>query len=131
MSKSGTLLKLALTYSAALLLASIIGITVLVYKQAPKEKILTETSIQTEYIYVWVGGETNTETTTETATEKYLKFAKEYEGKIGIFSEDGKLEKTIDVYVKTLPETDRRLLKEGIILFSEDELRSLIEDYSS
>ena len=131
MSKSNTLLKLAITYSAALLLTSIVGITVLVYKQAPREKILTETSIQTEYIYVWVDNEINTETTTAVATEKYLKFAKEYEGKIGIFSEDGNLEKTIDVYVKTLPETDQRLLREGIILFSEDELRSLIEDYSS
>ena len=131
MKKNDTLLKLALTYSAVLLLATIIGISVLIYKKAPRERTIIETVVQTEHIYVWVGGDMSTSDIAQTTVDEYIRILKEYEGKIGIFNEAGSLVDMIDVYVKTLPETDRRLLKEGIILFSEDELRSLIEDYSS
>ena len=56
---------------------------------------------------------------------------KSYEGKIGVFTDGEKLVKVIDVYTKTLPETDRMLLKEGIRIVTKESLYSLIEDYSS
>jgi len=52
-------------------------------------------------------------------------------GKISIY--DAKTEniiKTLDVYVFTLPESDREYLKQGIEIYSESELISLIEDYT-
>ena len=133
MKKNDNLLKLTLTYSAILLIATIIGISVLIYKKEPRERVITETVVQTEHIYVWVGGDTaaNDSDITQSAAEDYVRIVKEYEGKIGIFTEDGALVNIIDVYVKTLPETDRRLLREGIKVLSEQELRSITQDYSS
>ena len=37
----------------------------------------------------------------------------------------------IEVYTKTLPEADRRLLGEGFEIVGDDQLNSIIEDYSS
>lgn len=53
---------------------------------------------------------------------------KEYNGKIGIY-ENESLIYTLDTYVFTLPETDKQLLKNGIIATSKSELYRLIEEY--
>lgn len=64
----------------------------------------------------------------EEKTKKYT--VKETEGKIGIFSSDGRLIKLLPVAVEFLPETDRKLLFDGITLYDDESLASLIEDYT-
>ena len=50
---------------------------------------------------------------------------------IAIFSaHDGSLVRIIDIAVRSLPETDIRLLHSGIPLYSDDELCGLIADYT-
>lgn len=116
------------TYSAILLVSAIIGITVLISKSEKEVETLTETVIQTEYVYVWADIPA---TEAQTTVDNRVWIVKEYNDVIGVFSEIGELEQVIDVYVKTLPEADRNLLREGIRVTSERQLRALIEDYSS
>ena len=53
---------------------------------------------------------------------------KEYNGKIGVLKNDA-LVYTLDIYIFTLPDSDKSLLKEGIKVYSESDLRDLIEEY--
>ena len=53
---------------------------------------------------------------------------KEYNGKIGVY-ENNALIYTLDTYVFTLPEIDKKLLGEGIKTASKTELYELIEEY--
>ena len=55
---------------------------------------------------------------------------RESDGKIGIFTEDGFLIRTIDVSVNTLPDADREALSQGITVNSWRELIDLIEDFA-
>ena len=56
---------------------------------------------------------------------------KEYEGQIGIFSlEGGEIRYVIDRYIKTLPEADKRLLREGFVVIGIQGIYSVIEDYT-
>ncbi len=82
-----------------------------VYVNAQKEAITTESGIEDEDIRIWI--------------------VKEYFEQIGVFNEDGELVRMIEIYVKTLPEADRILLREGIKLNSDKALEALIEDYTS
>jgi len=53
------------------------------------------------------------------------------DGSIAIFSaSDGSVIQLLDVAVRSLPDTDIRLLYSGIPLYSDDELCSLIADYT-
>ena len=52
------------------------------------------------------------------------------DGKIGVYTEDGFLIRTIDVSIDTLPESDREALKTGITINSWRELIALIEDFA-
>ncbi len=54
-----------------------------------------------------------------------------HDGKIAVFSSDGVLTRVYDVRVSTLPEYDREQLSAGIHAESLDDLRALIEDYTS
>lgn len=57
---------------------------------------------------------------------------KEYEGHIGVFfNDERKPYEEIQVEVSTLPEADRKLLKDGIKVTDADRLNSIIEDYES
>jgi hypothetical protein len=57
---------------------------------------------------------------------------REYEGKIGIFrGESEKPYKIIDYRVNMLSEYDREQIQEGIVINSEDELKTFIEDIST
>ncbi|MBQ8141323.1 MAG: hypothetical protein IJ038_06500 [Clostridia bacterium] len=131
MKKDGKLLTVFGTYAAALLLAAIIAIIVITSKISVSKEVVTETSIETEYVYVYAGGAPQSTSPATEATTASVWTVKEYEGKIGIFTEDGRLAGVIDVYVKALPETDRRLLGEGIKVYSVEALNALIEDYSN
>ena len=130
MKKDKTLLTLIGTYSTVLLLAAIIGVTVLSNRLTKPPQVITETVVETDYVYVYMGTSPTTEQTDATKEERVW-IIREYEERIGVFSEGGELVKVIDVYTKTLPEADRRLLREGIRVTSEKQLYSIIEDYSS
>lgn len=53
---------------------------------------------------------------------------KEYNGKIGIYENDS-LIYTLDTYIFTLPEKDKKLLSEGISVSSKEELYEILEEY--
>ena len=55
---------------------------------------------------------------------------RESDGKIGVYTEDGFLIRTIDISIQTLPEADREALSQGITVNSWRELISLIEDFA-
>ncbi len=63
-------------------------------------------------------------------TQPTLFTLREHDKKIGVFDNSGKLLETINVYVVSLPMTDRELLSEGISVCSRRELFALIEDYT-
>ena len=65
---------------------------------------------------------------TENMEERYI--IREYMYRIGVFSYDGSLIRVIEVYTKTLPEADKRLLREGIEIQGKQELNAIIEDYT-
>lgn len=63
-----------------------------------------------------------------TAKKEIYYVLKEYNGKIGVY-ENESLIYTLDIYVFTLPEVDKQLLKDGIIVSTKEKLYELIEDY--
>ena len=58
-------------------------------------------------------------------------WVREHEGIIGVFNSDGELEYTIEVYVKTLPEKDKQLLKSGIYAKDKTDLLEILGDYNA
>ena len=88
--------------------------------------------ITTEIVYVPVYAESESEGDSETEkTEPSVTYmVKEHEGRVGIY-ENGELAYLLDVYTKTLPKSDRDLLKEGIMAYSKAELKKIIEDYTT
>ncbi len=58
-------------------------------------------------------------------------WVREHEGVIGVFGIDGELEYTVEVYIKTLPEKDRQLLKNGIYAKDKTELLEILGDYNA
>ena len=109
---------------------------VFMLKDTPlRELDITETfnnEGNTDVVYIPIYVETTESITEQTTVESniFSWIIRSYEGKIGVFSSDGNLARVIEVYIKTLPATDRRLLEEGIVVNDETELRSIIEDYS-
>ena len=86
------------------------------------------TDTSSEYVYVTPEYPPSHESSVESSEAVYT--VKSYMGKIGIFSADGKLVRVLEVYVKTLPEADIRLLEEGFEVVGQAELNSIIEDYT-
>lgn len=119
------------TSSVILLVCTVMAITLFIWKIRPTQvsKVI-ETVVQTEHIYVFLGAQQTDPAQTESFDKKQWT-VREYGEKIGVFDEADELIDIIDVYTKTLPEADRLMLKEGIVIDSEKELNSLIEDYSS
>jgi hypothetical protein len=62
------------------------------------------------------------------SSDKTVYTVKEYNGKIGIF-ENNALIYTLDKYVFTLPEYDKKLLSSGIEVSTKEELYEIIEEY--
>lgn len=52
------------------------------------------------------------------------------EDKVAVYK-NGELMEIFDVYVNTLPEIDRKALKDGIIIKDKNELKEKIEDFTS
>ena len=119
------------TYSAILLAITLVAIAFFIAKLSPRQNTIKETLIETEYIYVVKTPESSISEETTASALARIWIVREYEEKIGVFSENDELLLVIDTYTKTLPETDRRLLKEGILITSREALYSIIEDYSN
>ena len=83
---------------------------------------------QTEYIYVTSDESERPDADTAPPADTVYT-VREHMGKIGVFLEDGTLSRVIDVYVKTLPESDRRMLKEGFEIIGKAQLNKIVEDY--
>ena len=66
-------------------------------------------------------------------SRKVLYVMKSVDGKIGVFKPESQkpLYTLGDVHLKSLPQYDQKLLNTGIKVYSEKELKSLIEDYDS
>ena len=100
----------------------------------PTEDSDTKAPAVTEIVYIPIISEDFSETTTEaessTETQKTEYLIKSHEGKIGIFNESGTLVRMIDVYIKTLPKADQRLLEKGFSVTDEAELRAILQDYT-
>lgn len=66
-------------------------------------------------------------------SSEVLYVMKTVDGKIGVFKPDSEvpLYTLNDVHLKSLPQYDQKLLNTGIKIYSEKELKSLIEDYDS
>lgn len=129
MNKDRSLICLFGTYAAILLLATVICMTVIFSRLKKPPLVITETVTHTDHVYVYL--ETDEASVSETTSNAPLSFtAREFEGVIGIFDSNEKLIQIIEVYTNTLPEADRRLLREGIKINSKRELYSLIEDYT-
>ena len=63
-------------------------------------------------------------------TDVYM--LKEYEGRIGVYHNDDDIPyQQIDVDVSSLPDADQKLLKDGIKVYSIQDLNNRIEDYAS
>ena len=108
-----------------LLLASVL----ILMSALRQERAEGDEKISEEPIYVYLEKDT-LDTDEESLPPLLGYYAREYRDKIGIFYVDGTLYQVLDTYVKTLPEADRSLLREGIYLEDEKALRGLIEDYT-
>ena len=84
---------------------------------------------ETEYIYVYIEpDESSTEADTENSDKIWT--VKDLDGQICIFNSDGTIYKKLDTYIKTLPKEEQDLLREGMEIYSEHELYSIIEAYT-
>lgn len=72
----------------------------------------------------------NPEPATAEESPVTLYVVREYNGKIGVFSSDGGLLRTVSVMVSALPVKDRDALTAGINVTSFAELNALLEDFS-
>lgn len=54
---------------------------------------------------------------------------KEHEGRVAVFDTNENLIEETSIYINSLPELDKALLKSGIDLDSETELKKALEDY--
>ena len=70
-------------------------------------------------------------TSIEPETTDMSFWVREHEGIIGVFDNGGELEYTVEIYIKTLPEKDRRLLRSGIYAKNREELLEILGDYNA
>lgn len=84
----------------------------------------------TEYVYINKEEDASISTGNDDIEEENF-LVKEHLGLIGIFSlENGEIRYVIERYTKTLPEADKRLLKEGFVVIGMNGIYSVIEDYT-
>ena len=117
-------------YSVIMLAILIAAVWMLIF---PSQPTALPSQIETEHIYVYLTEALpNTETEAQDTTSPDMGWiVKEHDGRIGIFDREGVLLFVLDTYVKTLPEADKRLLGEGIVIETKEQLLSLIEDYTA
>lgn len=71
------------------------------------------------------------ETVRTVITDRVRYIMREYNGKLAVFNDDGTVYKVYEINVELLPEYDRKILKKGIQITGEEELRARVEDYTS
>jgi len=69
------------------------------------------------------------ETTPETHAPAAMFLLTEHNGVIGIFDASGELVRTLNVFVMTLPEAERQVLRVGIPAYSHEEMLRLASQY--
>ena len=124
------LLRIMAIYAVFSLIVLILSVTL--FKRMETSELfieISETLTQTEYVYVKADTTPNTDTSSD--EEEPIYKIREYMDKIGVFSENGSLVMVLDVYVKTLPEADKRLLGEGFEVIGRSALNAVVEDYYS
>ena len=127
-SYKNKLLRISCLYSALFLGFTTLSVYLITSKNSPQTEVIIKETVKKEYVY---REPDNEDTSVEVfADEQPVYTVKEYMGKIGIFLADGSLYDVIEVYVKTLPTADRRLLEEGFEVVGNTRLYSVIEDYS-
>lgn len=126
-NKINFVLKITAIYAILMLAILVISLWIAFNYSNTNELVTEEIFIQTEYVYVVKDEPQGTETEAQNTEKIYT--VREYMGKIGIFDENGTLIKVLEVYVKTLPEADKRILEEGFDVVGEKQLNSIIEDY--
>ena len=73
---------------------------------------------------------TNHQTTHESTSAVYT--LSEYKGRVAVFyNNNSSPDEIYDSFLDSLPEDDAVALKEGITVFSKEELQQLLEDYTS
>ena len=118
--------KFSYVMSAALALLFLILLSTVTFAFMFSIKNGGDTPKDTDTVYVYVSAEV-----TETAnTDESSFFIREYNEKVGVFDQNGKLVNVIDTYVKTLPKSERAELQEGFWVESDKELYSIIEAYT-
>ena len=115
-------------YSAVMLVILCVTVNLLSGSRTAPETATIVDKV-TEYVYVYSGGEDTREVVIGSRDDEVY-IIRQYMEMIGIFKEDGSLVEVIEVYVKTLPEADRRLLGEGFEVIGNTKLNSVIEDYT-
>lgn len=126
-NKINFVLKITAIYAILMLAILVISLWIAFNYSNTNELVTEEIFIQTEYVYV-VKDEPQ-ESDTEAPHAEKIYTVHEYMGKIGIFDENGTLIKVLEVYVKTLPEADKRMLSEGFQVVGIKQLNAIIEDY--
>ena len=124
------LLRIMAIYAVFSLIVLILSVTL--FKRMETSELfieVSETLTQTEYVYVKADTAPNIDTSSD--EEEPIYKIREYMDKIGVFSENGSLVMVLDVYVKTLPEADKRLLGEGFEVIGRSALNAVVEDYYS
>ena len=125
--KINLILKITAIYAILMIVILVVSLWFVFNSRDTNEVVIEESSIQTEYVYVVKDEIKDTET--ETTENEKIYLVREHMNKIGIFDESGTLIKVLEVYVKTLPEADKRMLEEGFEIVGEKQLNAIIEDY--
>ena len=126
------ILRIMAIYSAIMLgLLAILWFVTSEKSSTPHAEETANTPVEKEYIYL--NADTSNTESNDSSLENSLDeiyTVKEYLEKIGIFDSEGRLLQILEVYIKTLPEADKRLLREGFEVSGKKQLNSIIEDYT-
>lgn len=126
------ILRVMAVYAVAMLGLLLTALLHRIPSKEPTPQKIIQTVVEKEYVYLTQeDADTQYNEGTDTSTSQDETYTvKEYFGRIGIFKSDGALIRVLEVYVKTLPEADKRLLGEGFEIVGKKQLNSIIEDYT-
>ncbi len=125
--KINFVLKITSIYAVLMLAMLVISLYIAFNLSNTNDIVTEEKIIQTEYVYVVKDETADTEAIETDERKTYT--VREHMDMIGIFDENGALIKVLEIYVKTLPEYDQRMLKEGFVVVGTKQLNAIIEDY--
>lgn len=95
-------------------IVSLAVITVFAVNNVPSEEVYAETQVTSAVV----------------TTVRYT--LRDYNGKLALFIGDEDIPSEVyDVMTKSFGEEDREMLRRGIIVDTEEEMRGLVEDYTS